>query len=167
MKMDEKQYPTDKPELYALLTQQITALMGEERHPVSNMANAAALLYAALPDINWAGFYFMSTNYLLLGPFQGNVACLRIPMGKGVCGYAAMQDEVQVIGDVHSFPGHIACDSTSKAELVIPLHHKNKVIGVLDIDSPTIERFDDTDVNALKKIALIIENACDWCLLCN
>ena len=139
----------------------LSSLTLNERHPVPNMANASALLWQELPDINWAGFYTMEDGYLLLGPFQGKPACIRIPLGKGVCGTAAEKNKTQLVKDVHQFKGHIACDSASNSEIVIPLHDKDKKVrAVLDIDSPLTGRFTDEDKAGLEKFAHILEKAC-------
>lgn len=155
-------YPEQKHELYALLAEQLKALTEGERHPIPNLANAAALLFYALPDINWAGFYLMESGSLLLGPFQGRTACLRIPLGRGVCGTAAGENRTLLVPDVHSFPGHIACDSASNSEIVLPIHKNGAVIGVLDIDSPKKNRFDETDAAGLARLVTILETACDF-----
>ena len=155
-------YPADKPTLYPLLAQQLRAVTAEERLVTPNLANGAALLFAALADINWAGFYLMREGELVLGPFQGKTACIRIQPGRGVCGTAVQQDETQLVEDVHLFPGHIACDSASNSEIVIPLHSGGQVVGVLDIDSPLFARFDQTDRAGLEAFARILEEACDW-----
>ena len=155
-------YPADKAARYALMLAQIKALTDGITHPISNMANTAALLFQGMPDINWCGFYLMDQAALMLGPFCGLPACIRIPLGRGVCGTAAETDEVQLVYDVHQFPGHIACDNASNSEIVIPLHHDGKVIGVLDIDSPLIGRFDETDQEKLIEITRHLEACCDW-----
>ncbi|MBQ2833206.1 MAG: GAF domain-containing protein [Clostridia bacterium] len=155
-------YPSDPAKRYALLLEQASALMAGIDHPISNMANVAALLYQALDDINWCGFYLMDRGALMLGPFCGLPACIRIPLERGVCGAAARLDAVQRVFDVHAFPGHIACDSASNSEIVIPIHHGEKVIGVLDIDSPTIGRFSETDQKSLESLVRLIESSCDF-----
>ena len=132
---------------YDLLIQQLDALLHNEYDLIANAANASALLYHALDNINWAGFYFFKNNELILGPFQGKVACMHIPLDKGVCGHAATIKQVVVVNDVHLFPGHIACDSASESEIVIPLIKNNQLLGVLDIDSPIKNRFNDDDKN--------------------
>ena len=136
----------DKSELYRDLLGALDALTAGEPDPVANMANAAALIWQYLPDLNWAGFYRAIGDGLVLGPFQGKPACIRIPFGQGVCGTAAASREVQCVADVHAFPGHIACDAASAAELVVPIVHGGRLIGVLDLDSPTAGRFDAADV---------------------
>jgi len=155
-------YPQDKAARYDLMIGQIRALTDGIAHPVANMANTAALLFQGMPEINWCGFYLMDHGALMLGPFCGLPACIRIPLGRGVCGTAAQKDEVQLVYDVHQFPGHIACDSASNSEIVIPLHFGGKVIGVLDIDSPMIGRFDETDRDKLLEITRHLESCCDF-----
>lgn len=155
------EYPENKIEMYALMEAQLKALTEGIAEWLPNFANTAALLWGALEDINWAGFYIMKNGELLLGPFQGKPACVRITVGKGVCGTAVKQDAPQVIKDVHLFPGHIACDCQSNSELVIPLHYKGRVVGVLDIDSPRLERFDKTDLEGLSRLVDVLESACD------
>ena len=134
-----------KTELYRDLASALDALTADEPDAVANMANAAALIWQYLPDLNWAGFYRNVADELLLGPFQGKAACIRIPFGKGVCGAAAATRETQLVADVHAFPGHIACDAASAAELVVPIVSQGTLIGVLDLDSPTAGRFDAGD----------------------
>lgn len=143
----------DKPADYARLVQELTALLAGESDLVANAANTSALLFEVLPDINWVGFYFLKDGELLVGPFQGKPACVRIAMGKGVCGAAAQRRETIVVADVHAFPGHIACDSASQSELVVPLIKDGAVLGVLDVDSPRLARFDDMDRRGLEHIA--------------
>ena len=126
---------------YKLLTEQLNSLASDEPLFVPVLSNASALLFENLEDINWAGFYLMDKGSLLLGPFQGKVACIRIPLGRGVCGTAAKLDKTQLVANVHEFEGHIACDADSNSEIVIPMHCNGKVIGVLDIDSPVYDRF--------------------------
>ena len=147
---------------YDLLLAQLEAVTDGERNMIANLANASAILNMCLPDINWVGFYLVADNQLILGPFQGKPACIRIDFGKGVCGTAAATDTTQLVVDVHQFPGHIACDSASNSEIVIPLHHQGKVIGVLDIDSPLIGRFSQSDLTGLEACARLLETACDW-----
>ena len=142
---------------YALLAQQAYALTRDVPHLIANLANISALLYTSLPDINWAGFYLADEDRLILGPFQGNPACVEIAFGRGVCGMAAAQDKTQLVPDVHLFPGHIACDSASRSEIVIPLHRNGKVIGVLDIDSPSSARFTEEDREGLGLLVSILE----------
>ncbi len=134
-----------KAELYGALRVQLVALLEGERDFVANAANTGSLLYHTLPDLNWAGFYLYKNGQLVLGPFQGKPACVRIPIGKGVCGVAAARRESVVVPDVDKFPGHIACDSGSRSEMVIPLVRGGNLLGVLDLDSPLLARFDDED----------------------
>lgn len=155
-------YPENKTARYDLLLEQTDALTDGISHPIANLSNIAALLWHALGDINWCGFYLMDGGALMLAPFCGLPACIRIPLGRGVCGTAAAHDEIQCVIDVHQFPGHIACDSASNSEIVLPIHADGKVIGVLDIDSPTIGRFDDTDRKFLLKVVRMIEQCCDF-----
>ena len=136
----------DKPALYEEVLKALDALTAGEPDPIANMANAAALIWQYLPDLNWAGFYRAIGNELVLGPFQGKAACIRIPFGSGVCGTAAATRAAQCVADVHSFPGHIACDADSASELVIPIVTEGRLIGVLDLDSPNVGRFDKQDV---------------------
>ena len=154
------EYPRDKGECYRLLGGQLSALMEGERDVLANLANASALVYQALPDLNWAGFYLYKQGMLVLGPFQGMPACVRIPFSRGVCGAAARERRTQVVGDVHAFPGHIACDSASRSEIVIPLRHQWRVIGVLDIDSPDPARFNELDERYLVQLATHIQTVC-------
>ena len=142
---------------YTLLLQQLSALTGGVPYEVANLANASALLWQELPDINWAGFYKMEDGALVLGPFQGKPACIRIPVGRGVCGTAVAQDMTQLVYDVHQFPGHIACDCASNSEIVVPLHKNGAVWGVLDIDSPSIGRFTAADKQGLEAFAAAME----------
>ncbi|AMG86717.1 MULTISPECIES: GAF domain-containing protein [Bordetella] len=134
-----------KPVFYAELAAQARALLAGEHDRIANAANFSALVYQALPDINWAGFYFHDGQELVLGPFQGKPACVRIALSRGVCGAAASQRRTQVVPDVHAFPGHIACDAASRAEIVVPLVHQGSLLGVWDVDSPLPGRFDDED----------------------
>ena len=142
---------------YKTLCAQLRSLTEGGPHPVANYANASALLYDALADINWAGFYFLQGGTLVLGPFQGKPACIEIPVGKGVCGTAAAADETQLVYDVHQFPGHIACDSASNSEIVVPLRRDGAVYGVLDIDSPLIGRFSREDREGLEAFAALVQ----------
>lgn len=147
------------PAFYNRLTQQALALIEGETDLIANLSNISALLNMELEQINWVGFYLLKQDQLVLGPFQGNPACVRIPVGRGVCGTAISENKMQRVADVHAFPGHIACDATSNSEIVIPLTVKGKLIGVLDIDSPNLSRFDQNDeqglvsfVEALQKV---------------
>lgn len=142
---------------YQLLCDQLSALTDGVPYETANLANAAALLMATFPDINWAGFYKMENGTLILGPFQGKPACVRIPVGKGVCGTAVAENRTQLVENVHHFPGHIACDSASNSEIVIPLHQNGKIWGVLDMDSPFFDRFSEADREGLEKFAEILE----------
>ena len=154
-------YPAEKPELYALLRSQLTALADDTLPQVSNLANASALIYDALSDLNWAGFYLMLGGELVLGPFQGKTACTRIAVGKGVCGTAVAENAIQLVPDVHAFPGHIACDSASNSEIVLPIHAPDgTVAAVLDIDSPLLARFDQEDAAGLQSLVEILEKTC-------
>lgn len=146
---------TSKTVLYADLNKQLGGLLGGERDFIANAANLAALVFLMLPDLNWAGFYLMRGNELILGPFQGKPACVRIPVlpqPRGVCGAAAFERSTQLIANVHDFPGHIACDSASNSEIVVPLIVGDKLVGVLDIDSPTLGRFDRDDQAGIEKM---------------
>jgi GAF domain-containing protein len=150
-----------KPELYRQLADQLEALLTGERDPIANMANMSALVFHGLPDLNWAGFYLMHDGELVLGPFQGKPACVRIAVGRGVCGTAVAEKRSIIVPDVHAFPGHIACDSASRSELVVPLGRGSQVIGVLDLDSPIVERFDHDDRDGCERLAQILLNASD------
>ena len=146
----------DKASLYRELIAAADALTAGEADPIANMANVAALLWEALPDLNWAGFYRHAGGELVLGPFQGRPACIRIPFGKGVCGTAAATREIQCIADVQAFPGHIACDAASRSELVVPIVRDGALIAVLDLDSPTPGRFDAGDVAGCAELAQLL-----------
>ena len=143
---------------YQELHAQLRALTDGVKHPIANLANASSLLYQSLADINWAGFYLMKDGMLVLGPFQGKPACIEIPIGKGVCGAAAMNKKTMLVPNVHLFEGHIACDGASNSEIVIPLLVKNEVIGVLDIDSPVFDRFTEADREGLEEFARILSS---------
>lgn len=145
-----------KAELYRDLSSALDALTAGEPDAIANMANAAALIWEYLPDLNWAGFYRLVDNELVLGPFQGKVACIRIEVGKGVCGAAAAHQATQLVDDVLAFPGHIACDSASRSELVVPLIRDGMLFGVLDLDSPQTGRFDDEDAAGCEMLAAIL-----------
>ena len=142
---------------YKLLCLSLRSLIENVPHPVADLANASALLWDTLEDINWAGFYLMEGDTLVLGPFQGKPACIEIGPGKGVCGAAAARNETQLVADVHAFPGHIACDSASNSEIVVPLRKAGRVIGVLDLDSPRKNRFTEEDRQGLEAFACIVE----------
>lgn len=147
---------------YRLLKEQMDALTGTQSRPIPNLANASALLWQMLPDLNWVGFYLMEDGALYLGPFQGKTACIRISLGQGVCGTAAQKDQVLRVYDVHEFEGHIACDSASNSEIVLPIHDGDDVIAVLDIDSPLVGRFSEEDEEGLKEIVRVLEKNCIW-----
>ena len=142
---------------YTLAAQQLAALIEGIPYEVANLANASALLWQEMPDINWVGFYKMTDGALVLGPFQGKPACIKIPLGRGVCGSAVAEDAVQLVYDVHQFPGHIACDCASNSEIVLPIHVKGEIWGVLDIDSPSIGRFTEEDQEGLLEIVRVLE----------
>ena len=142
---------------YQLLNAQLAEMVRDVPHKIANLANASALLYDALPDLNWAGFYLMEHGKLVLGPFQGKVACVEIAVGKGVCGTAVAQNTTILVEDVHQFPGHIACDGASNSEIVVPIRKDGQVIGVLDIDSPNFSRFTDADRIGLEEFVRILE----------
>ena len=144
-----------KPKLYEELAVQASAMLEGEKDPVANAANLASLIWHLLPDLNWAGFYFMKGDALIVGPFQGKPACVRIALGKGVCGTAALRRETVIVPNVHEFDGHIFCDSASQSEIVVPLLDGNTLHGVLDLDSPKLARFDDADRAGLELIAQI------------
>jgi len=142
---------------YELLGAQLQSFAEADSGYVPLMANAAALLFDALADVNWVGFYLLRGGRLVLGPFQGKMACIHIPLGKGVCGTAAQRDETQLVPDVHAFPGHIACDSASKSEIVVPVHRDGGVVAVLDIDSPVPNRFSEADRAGLEALVKALE----------
>ena len=147
---------------YKLLSQQIRALSEDEPNFLPVLSNASALLYDNMENLNWAGFYLMDKGSLLLGPFQGKVACIRIELGKGVCGTAAAKDETQLVANVHEFAGHIACDSASNSEIVVPIHKDGKVVAVLDIDSPSLNRFNEADKEGLEAFVKALEETIDF-----
>jgi GAF domain-containing protein len=149
---------SSKAELYRDLRTALDALTAGEPDGIANMANAAALVWEYLPDLNWAGFYRMVAGELVLGPFQGKAACIRIALGKGVCGTAAATGETQCIADVHAFPGHIACDGDSASELVVPIKRNGQIIAVLDLDSPLPARFDAGDVTGCEALTALLAN---------
>ncbi len=150
--------PSDKPALYRELAAAVRAITDGERDGVANMANCAALLGEFLPDLNWSGFYRMVEGELVLGPFVGRPACIRIPLGKGVCGTAAAEARSVLVEDVHTFPGHIACDAASQSELVVPIIHNSTVIAVIDLDSPRRARFDAEDQAGIEALAAILSD---------
>lgn len=147
----------EKLDFYRTLVAQAEALIADEPDMIANMANLSALLFNEMPDLNWSGFYILRQDELVLGPFQGKPACVRIPVGKGVCGTAVATGEIQLVKDVHEFPGHIACDAASNSEIVLPVRHLGKIIAVLDIDSPLLARFDLTDQHGLTELVAVFE----------
>lgn len=154
--MSEKKVSTP----YKRINEMLESLISGVPHKIANLANASALLYQELTDLNWAGFYLMEGGQLVLGPFQGRTACIEIPVGKGVCGTAVAEDAIQLVQDVHQFPGHIACDSASNSEIVVPIHYEGQIVGVLDIDSPSIGRFTEEDKAGLARFVEILER--EW-----
>ena len=147
-----------KLELYDQLAAQLSSLLAGERDLIANAANFSSLIFHSLPDLNWAGFYFAKEDELVLGPFQGRPACVRIALGQGVCGTAAQSCATTIVPNVHEFPGHIACDSASNSEIVVPLMKGNRLIGVLDLDSPVLARFDEVDAAGLNRLlSLLVE----------
>ncbi|HKN84516.1 MAG TPA: GAF domain-containing protein [Pyrinomonadaceae bacterium] len=146
---------TTKQQLYASLVAQLLSLLKGENDFIANAANFSSLLFNSLPHVNWAGFYFLQGEELVLGPFQGNPACVRIPLGQGVCGVAAQQCETIIVPNVHEFPGHIACDVASNSEIVVPLFDGERLLGVLDLDSTVIGRFDDQDAEGLNELVTV------------
>ena len=151
-----KKKKSAKGESYTSLVAQLRSLLKDEYDFIANSANFSSLVYNALPDVNWAGFYLLQDHELVLGPFQGKPACVRIPLGKGVCGFAAKQCETVIVPNVSEFPGHIACDPASKSEIVIPLFDGERVLGVLDVDSATLGRFDDQDAEGLNELVTVL-----------
>ncbi|SCX77648.1 GAF domain-containing protein [Pseudobutyrivibrio sp. AR14] len=143
---------------YKLLAEQLKALAEDEPSYIPVLSNASALINQNLDDLNWAGFYLIDNDSLLLGPFQGKVACIRIKLGRGVCGTAVQNDETIIVPNVHEFPGHIACDSASNSEIVVPIHNNGKIVGVLDIDSPSLNRFSQTDKEGLELFVRTLED---------
>ena len=154
-------YPESKPALYGMLEKMLKSLVENTPYVTANLANASALLADALKDINWVGFYLMEGDHLVLGPFQGKVACVEIPVGKGVCGAAAERKEIVRVENVHEFPGHIACDCASNSEIVVPLMLDGEVMCVLDIDSPLLARFTEEDEEGLGRIGKVLETIFD------
>jgi L-methionine (R)-S-oxide reductase len=157
---------SSKPELYRAVASQLEALLEGELDGLANLANCSALLSQLLPGLNWVGFYLLRGEELVLGPFQGKVACVRIALGRGVCGTAAARRETIVVPDVHEFPGHIACDSASRSEIVVPLVRGGELRGVLDLDSPELARFDADDAQGLERVAQILLERSDLSRLC-
>jgi len=152
----------DKEKKLELINQQLAALLGNERNMIANLANASALLYNSLQDLNWTGFYLREKGELILGPFQGKPACVRIPIGKGVCGSSARDLKTYLIDNVDEFPGHIACDSASRSELVVPIIVEGRLVGVLDIDSPVEKRFDKVDQEFIEEFVSILISKTDF-----
>jgi len=152
---------TPKPDFYAGLATQLRSLLDGERNLIANAANFAALVYNTIPNVNWAGFYFRQGDELILGPFQGKPACVRIPVGTGVCGLSAAQLDTIIVPNVHEFPGHIACDTASNSEIVVPVFDGERLLGVLDLDSPMLERFDEQDAEGLNELVTIFVEACE------
>jgi GAF domain-containing protein len=150
-----------KSDAYRELQSQLSALLAGERDGLANCANMSALLYETLPELNWVGFYFLRKHELVLGAFQGRVACVRIALGRGVCGTAAERRETVIVEDVHAFPGHIACDSASRSEIVVPLIHQGQLLGVLDLDSPRVARFDQEDGRGLGTLVNVLLQGSD------
>ncbi len=152
----------DSPAFYAGLRDQLDALIGDERDAIANLANAAALIWHSIPDVNWTGFYLRRhESELVLGPFQGKPACVRIAVGRGVCGTAVQREASVLVPDVHAFPGHIACDDASRSELVVPLFHAGRVVGVLDLDSPTVGRFSEADRLGCEALMALLQDRTD------
>lgn len=152
---------SDQPNLYADLNSQLRAMLTGERDWLANLANTAALIFHSLPELNWVGFYLRRGDELVLGPFQGKPACVRIAIGRGVCGTAAAERRSVVVTDVHAFPGHIACDSASRSELVVPLLNGDRLLGVLDLDSPSTSRFDEEDRAGCERLVTSLLDATD------
>src|ERR1700757_4217509 len=155
----------DRDADYARLAQELRALLEGESDPIANAANTAALLFEALPEVNWAGFYFLKGGELVVGPFQGRPACVRIALGKGVCGSAAAQRRTLIVPDVQAFPGHIACDAASRSEIVVPILEAGRLRGVLDLDSPEPSRFDDVDRGGLEAFVRTLVPLVNWSAL--
>ena len=155
-------YPVERKEMYPFAAKQLEALTADERLVIPNLANTAALLTAAMEHINWVGFYLLRLDELILGPYQGRPACIRIPLGKGVCGTAAAEDRIVCVGSVENFPGYIACDSSTRSEIVVPIHFEDRVVAVLDIDSPRKNNFSQDDADGLSILTAILEKNCDW-----
>lgn len=154
----------EKLDFYRTLVAQAEALIADETDLIANMANISALLFNEMPDLNWSGFYILRQGELVLGPFQGKPACVRIAVGKGVCGTAVASGEIQLVKDVHEFPGHIACDAASNSEIVLPVRLRGEIIAVLDIDSPSLARFDEADSQGLSELVAVFERRLDQTL---
>ena len=151
-----------KVERYSSAKMELLKRTERETNVIANLANASAILNEYMRDINWVGFYLFRHGELVLGPFQGRAACVRISLGKGVCGTAAAEDRVQIVPDVNQFPGHIACDNRSRSEIVLPIHYRGTMVAVLDIDSPVLKRFDEEDSQWLGEIVRVLEISCNW-----
>ncbi|NLN65218.1 MAG: GAF domain-containing protein [Clostridiaceae bacterium] len=158
----EKADTADKPKLYQQINTYLQSMIQDESDWLAGVSNASALLFQMMPNINWAGFYLVKGRELVLGPFQGKPACIRIAFGKGVCGTAALSEEIQIVKDVNQFPGHIACDSSSRSEIVLPILYHNRLIGVLDIDSPEKARFDKEDADGLAQFIETLNQYLVW-----
>jgi GAF domain-containing protein len=154
----------EKLDFYRTLVAQAEALIADETDLIANMANISALLFNEMPDLNWSGFYILRQGELVLGPFQGKPACVRIAVGKGVCGTAVASGQIQLVKDVHEFPGHIACDAASNSEIVLPVRLRGEIIAVLDIDSPSLARFDEADSQGLSELVAVFERRLDQTL---
>jgi len=154
--MTSQSTSTSKRELYEQLASQVSSLLDGERDLIANSANLASVIFNTLPDLNWTGFYFVKDGELVLGPFQGKPACVRMRFGQGVCGTAAAKGEIVIVPNVHEFPGHIACDAASNSEIVVPLMKDSQVIGVLNVDSPLLSRFDEEDAGGLQHLAQLL-----------
>ena len=152
----------DQSIFYQTLKEFVQGILYEERDLIANLANVASLLYNTMDDVNWAGFYLLKEDELVLGPFQGKPACIRIKVGDGVCGKAVATGQIQRVDNVHSFEGHIACDGDTNSEIVIPIYNNKKVVAVLDIDSPILNRFNEMDHEELKKITHYLSEGCNW-----
>ena len=157
-------FSADKKRMYEEVVLQLKGLMEDVPYLVANLSNASALLNQAMDRINWVGFYLMQNGKLVLGPFQGKTACIEIKVGRGVCGTAVARDEVMLIEDVHAFPGHIACDATSRSEIVLPIHYGEEIVGVLDIDSPYVGRFNEVDRDGLLQVVQVLEKMYQRCI---
>jgi GAF domain-containing protein len=153
---------TLKTEMYDQLAAQLSSLLAGERDLIANAANFSSLIFYGLPDLNWVGFYFVRNDELLLGPFQGRPACVRIALGQGVCGTAAAKRATTIVPNVHEFPGHIACDAASNSEIVIPLMKGESLMGVLDLDSPLVGRFDEEDAKGLNRLVSVFVESTEW-----
>ena len=151
---------SSKKQLYQQMVSQAQGIMSGEKNLIANMANLSAIIFNEMSHVNWAGFYLYDGNELVLGPFQGQPACIRIPIGKGVCGTAASTGQIQLVEDVHAFEGHIACDAASNSEVVVPFYQGDELIGVLDIDSPKLARFDEEDKQGMQQLVDVLCEAC-------